>query len=200
MADNEAVLRDQLDRLCEDMHILQLERQDLIIREQQMTRQTQELVLVVDEQTRQLKDRDHEIQSLLNSESQQWERKFHELQQTMIINGNNSSGQISQSTLILNPQLNNNDLMLEKMDLLAQIEDLKDKLAVEFNKKRKMKVDYEDKCANLTEELHYYKEVKCGEMRDLLNHCKVQLREFEELNGKRNEVIERLEKENAMLK
>jgi hypothetical protein len=37
-------------------------------------------------------------------------------------------------------------------------------------------------------------------MRDLLNHCKVQLREFEELNGKRNEVIERLEKENAMLK
>lgn len=170
------------------------------MREQQMTRQTQELVMVVDEQTRQLKDRDHEIQSLLNSESQQWERKFHELQQTMIINGNNSSGQISQSTLILNPQLNNNDLMLEKMDLLAQIEDLKDKLAVEFNKKRKMKVDYEDKCANLTEELHYYKEVKCGEMRDLLNHCKVQLREFEELNGKRNEVIERLEKENAMLK
>ena len=49
MADNEAVLRDQLDRLCEDMHILQLERQDLIIREQQMTRQTQELVMVVDE-------------------------------------------------------------------------------------------------------------------------------------------------------
>jgi len=92
MADNEGVLRDQLDRLCEDMHILQLERQDLIIREQQMTRQTQELVMVVDEQTRQLKDRDHEIQSLLNSESQQWERKFHELQQTMIINGNNSSG------------------------------------------------------------------------------------------------------------
>ncbi len=90
--------------------------------------------------------------------------------------------------------------MLEKMDLLAQIEDLKDKLAVEFNKKRKMKVDYEDKCANLTEELHYYKEVKCGEMRDLLNHCKLQLREFEELNGKRNEVIERLEKENAMLR
>jgi hypothetical protein len=92
MSDNEAVLRDQLDRLCEDMHILQLERQDLILRDQQMTRQTQELVMVVDEQTRQLKDRDHEIQSLLNSESQQWERKFHELQQTMIINGNNSSG------------------------------------------------------------------------------------------------------------
>jgi hypothetical protein len=80
MSDNEAVLRDQLDRLCEDMHILQLERQDLILRDQQMTRQTQELVMVVDEQTRQLKDRDHEIQSLLNSESQQWERKFHELQ------------------------------------------------------------------------------------------------------------------------
>ena len=48
--------------------------------------------MVVDEQTRQLKERDHEIQSLLNSESHQWERKFHELQQTMIINGNNSSG------------------------------------------------------------------------------------------------------------
>ena len=59
--------------------------------------------MVVDEQTKQLKDRDHEIQSLLNSESHQWERKFQELQQTMIINGNNSSGQISQSTLILNP-------------------------------------------------------------------------------------------------
>ena len=86
------------------------------------------------------------------------------------------------------------------MDMMAQIEELKDKVAVEFNKKRKLKQDYEERCANLSEELNYYKEVKCVEMRDLLNHCKVQLREFEELNGKRNEVIERLEKENAMLK
>ena len=83
---------------------------------------------------------------------------------------------------------------------MAQVEDLRDKLAVEFNKKRKLKQDYEERCANLTEELHYFKEVKCVEMRDLLNHCKLQLREFEELNGKRNEVIERLEKENAMIK
>jgi phosphopantetheine adenylyltransferase len=90
--------------------------------------------------------------------------------------------------------------MLEKMDLMAQVEELRDKLAVEFNKKRKLKQDYEERCANLTEELHYFKEVKCVEMRDLLNHCKLQLREFEELNGKRNEVIERLEKENAILK
>ncbi len=90
--------------------------------------------------------------------------------------------------------------MIEKMDMMAQIEELKDKVAVEFNKKRKLKQDYEERCANLSEELNYYKEVKCVEMRDLLNHCKVQLREFEELNGKRNEVIERLEKENAMLK
>lgn len=90
--------------------------------------------------------------------------------------------------------------MIEKMDMIAQIEELKDKVAVEFNKKRKLKQDYEERCANLSEELNYYKEVKCVEMRDLLNHCKVQLREFEELNGKRNEVIERLEKENAMLR
>ena len=52
--------------------------------------------MVVDEQTRQLKDRDQEIQALMAG---QWERKFHDLQQTMIVNS--SSGQLSQSTLIL---------------------------------------------------------------------------------------------------
>lgn len=63
-----------------------------------------------------------------------------------------------------------------------------------------MKQDYEEKVATLNEELHYYREVKYPEMRELLNNCKEQLREFEDLNQKRNEVIERLESENAYLK
>lgn len=86
------------------------------------------------------------------------------------------------------------------MELVAQIEDLREKLAVEFNKKRKLKQDSEERVAALTEELHYYKEVKCSEMRELLNGCKEQLREFEDLNVKRNTLIEQLERENALLK
>jgi hypothetical protein len=118
----------------------------------------------------------------------------------MIINGApgaNSSGQLSHSTLILQP---GEQFSLEKMNLISEIEDLKDKLAVEFNKKRRLKQDYEERVASLTEELNYYKEVKCVEMRELLSHCKIQLREFEELNARRNEVIERLERENAQLR
>lgn len=49
---------------------------------------------------------------------------------------------------------------------------MRDKLAVEFNKKRRMKQDYEEKVAALSEELHFYKEVKCAEMRDLLASCR----------------------------
>lgn len=77
-------------------------------------------------------------------------------------------------------------LALEKMELLAQVEDLREKLAIEFNKKRKMKAEYEERVATLGEEVHYYKDVKCAEMSDLLSTCKMQLREFEELNSKRN--------------
>jgi hypothetical protein len=57
------------------------------------------------------------------------------------------------------------------MEFAAQIEDLRDKLAGEFNKKRRMKQDYEDRIAALTEELHFYKEVKLAEMRELLTSC-----------------------------
>jgi predicted nuclease with TOPRIM domain len=91
-------------------------------------------------------------------------------------------------------------IQLEIMELKNSIEDLREKLAVEFNKKRKMKLDYEEKIASLNEELHFLKEVKYPEMRELLSNCNQQLREFEDLNLMRNEVIERLEKENAVLK
>jgi len=77
---------------------------------------------------------------------------------------------------------------------------LREKLAAEFNKKRRLKQEYEERVAALTEELHFYKEVKLPEMRDLLASCQDQLREFEELNRKRNEVITKLESENSMLK
>ena len=60
-----------------------------------------------------------------------------------------------------------------------------------------MKQDYEDRVGALTEELHYYKEVKMIEMRELLSSCKEQLRGFEDLNKKRNGVIEKLEVENS---
>ena len=63
-----------------------------------------------------------------------------------------------------------------------------------------MKQDYEERVATLVEELHYFREVKYPEMRDLLANCKEQLREFEELNQMRNQVIERLESENTSLK
>ena len=58
------------------------------------------------------------------------------------------------------------------MELVSQLEDLREKLAVEFNKKRKMKADYEERIAVVSEELNYYREVKCPEMRDLLTNCK----------------------------
>lgn len=58
----------------------------------------------------------------------------------------------------------------------------------------------EERLATLSEELHFYKEVKCVEMRDLLSGCKEQLRQFEDLNTKRNEVIDKLEIENESLK
>jgi hypothetical protein len=90
--------------------------------------------------------------------------------------------------------------MLEKMDLQTQLEDLREKLAIEFNKKRRLKVESEEKIATLTEEMHYYKDVKCGEMSELLRGCQAQLREFEELNSKSKAVIERLEGENRTLK
>lgn len=86
------------------------------------------------------------------------------------------------------------------MELVSQIEDLREKLAQEFNKKRRMKQDAEERIAALNEELHYYREVKCGEMRDLLANCKQELKEFEELNLLRNDVIERLENENMHLR
>ncbi len=144
---------------------------------------------MVDEQTRQLKDRDGEIQEIRDNEAQIWERKMHEMQQTMILN--DTCRMSSQSTDLL---------IVEKMDLMSQVEDLRDKLAVEFNKKRKMRQEYEERVATLTEEVHYYKDVKCAEMSELLATCKMQLRDFEELNAKRNSVIERLESENRELK
>lgn len=143
--------------------------------------------MVVDEQTHQLREKDHLNASLREpSEVAEWERKYHELQQTMLLNNN-------QTTMSGTTQL-------EIMELKNQIEDLREKLAVEFNKKRKMKLDYEEKIANLNEELHFFKEVKYPEMRELLSNCNEQLREFEDLNLMRNEVIEKLEKENAVLK
>lgn len=113
-----------------------------------------------------------------------------------------------QTTMLLNPgtQLLNEttahsqQLMLEKMDLQTQLEDLREKLAIEFNKKRRLKAESEEKIATLTEEMRYYKDVKCGEMSELLRGCQAQLREFEDLNSKSKAVIERLEGENRALK
>ena len=51
----------------------------------------------------------------------------------------------------------------------------------------------------MKEELGYY-HGKYDEMKDLLNSCREQLRQFEELNDMRNEVITRLEKENGEMK
>ena len=90
--------------------------------------------------------------------------------------------------------------MLEKLDLQTQLEDLREKLAIEFNKKRRLKAESEEKIATLTEEMRYYKDVKCGEMSELLRGCQAQLREFEDLNSKSKAVIERLEGENRALK
>jgi hypothetical protein len=45
----------------------------------------------------------------------------------------------------------------------------------------------------------YYQD-KYNEMKELLSNCTDQLKEFEELNQFRNDVIEKLEKENKALK
>ena len=60
-------MRDQLDRLCEDLHALQVEMQSSIQREEGLLRQTQELAMVVDEQTLRLKERDQELSCLESS-------------------------------------------------------------------------------------------------------------------------------------
>lgn len=72
-------------------------------------------------------------------------------------------------------------------------------MAIEFNKKRKMKQDYDEQIADLTEEMGYYKN-KYQEMKDLLNSCREQLTQFEELNEMRNQVILKLEGEIKGLK
>lgn len=51
----------------------------------------------------------------------------------------------------------------------------------------------------LNERVDYYREKYDG-MKELLTSCKEQLREFEELNLMRNEVIEKLEVENVTMK
>ena len=51
----------------------------------------------------------------------------------------------------------------------------------------------------MNEELIYYKD-KYIEMKDLLNSCREQLKQFEELNEMRNDVLEKLENENKSLK
>lgn len=79
------------------------------------------------------------------------------------------------------------------------MEDLRDKVALEFSKKRKMKQDYDEHVTELNEEVEHYKE-KYNDMKELLSSCREQLKEFEELNVKRNDVIEQLETENNQLK
>ncbi len=80
-----------------------------------------------------------------------------------------------------------------------QFEELQDKLASEFSKKRKIKQDYEDQIQEINDDLQYFKD-KYSEMKDLLNSCREQLKQFEELNLMRNNVIEKLENENKNLK
>ncbi len=50
----------------------------------------------------------------------------------------------------------------------------------------------------MVEELEYTKD-KYHEVKELLSNCTEQLKQFEELNQMRNDVIERLERENALL-
>lgn len=47
--------------------------------------------------------------------------------------------------------------------------------------------------------MQYYKD-KCHDLKELLAKCTDQLKDFEELNQMRNDVIEKLEKDNAQLK
>lgn len=59
----ESLFRGQLGQAAEELAILQYERQEAAQREEALLRQTQELVEVVDEQTRQLRDKDAELKS-----------------------------------------------------------------------------------------------------------------------------------------
>ena len=110
----------------------------------------------------------------------------------MILNGNNIHNLFNESA--------HQQLLIEKMDMQTQLEDLREKLAIEFNKKRRLKAESEEKVSILTEELHYYKDVKCVEMSELLRGCQQQLKEFEDLNAKSKAVIDMLEAENKGLK
>ena len=86
------------------------ERQQAEIREQALIRQTQELVMVVDEQTRQLKERDmemHEIMTRNNSE-QTWQKN--NFQATVLLNDTQDKFSGNDHTQML---------MIERMDLLA---------------------------------------------------------------------------------
>jgi len=53
--------------------------------------------------------------------------------------------------------------------MVEQIEEVQEKLAMEFNKKRRMKQEYEAQMVEMMEELEYYKE-KYDDMKELLQY------------------------------
>lgn len=89
-------------------------------------------------------------------------------------------------------------MQLEHNQNEGKIEELQEKLAQEFNKKRQAKQEHEQQIAEMVEELEYTKE-KYHEVKELLSNCTEQLKQFEDLNQMRNDVIERLERDNALL-
>ncbi|CDW83375.1 UNKNOWN [Stylonychia lemnae] len=181
--ESENELRNQINKMVEEIQVLSQEKYQAISREQQLLQQTEQLVKIVDDQTEELKCKDIQMNQL-----QDYELKYFDLQRVQ-----------SQLTPQIEVERLHDQFENEKKELRKQIEDFQGKLALEFSKKRKAKQEYEEQVASIEQENTYYKE-KYLDMKDLLAKCTEQLREFEELNQMRNDVIEKLERENTNLK
>eukprot|EP00347_Sterkiella_histriomuscorum_P024478 403330974 len=185
--ESESDLRSQITKMIDEIEDLSREKHQSINREQGLLMQTEQLVKVIEEQTQELKERDIQLRKM-----QEFEHNYYELQRLQ-----------NEQQQYLVPQIELEKMQDryegEKENMFRQIDELQEKLATEFNKKRQIKKEHEDKVVELNEEIVYYKG-KNVELKDLLAKCTDQLKEFESLNLMRNDVIEKLEKENAFLK
>jgi hypothetical protein len=72
---------------------------------------------------------------------------------------------------------------------------LKEKCTLDFSKRRQIRQEADELVSEAQNETKYYQN-KYKELKLLLNDCRDQLKQFEELNEARNAVIEKLEVDN----
>lgn len=178
--ENEYDLRQQMDSMQNEILKLRKEKQENLDKEEDLLRQVDSLVGVVDEQTQELRVRDRQIRDLQTVESE-----FTKLQSDVNLLIQQQEQQQSEKDKVEK----------EKNELQKQVAEFQEKFSNEFQKKRKMMQEYDQQVIELQDEADYFKD-KYDELKELLSNCTEQLKQFEELNVLRNDVIEKLERDN----